>query len=146
MKIYNKSAFAFGIFCAIGLIFFALDIISVDWWLWIIVIAVSGKHLYLGLSETANQKEDIIRQCYHETAVKLYGKFYRIKTNLPTILLIVFFVPALFIRFAFDRTTPVGIAVAFCILLTISVAYSIGIEKNIKNFILEERQESQNKQ
>ncbi len=114
---------------------FALNIISADWWQWIITIAIAGRYLYIGLSESASKKADIIHEHYHETAAKLYGKYYRVKTNLPWILLTAFFGAALFIRLVFDKTTPIGIAAAFCILLTISAAYSISIEQKIKNTI-----------
>lgn len=143
MKIYNKSAFIFGLFCAGGVLFFTLGIISVDWWQWLLTIAISGRYLYIGLSKTANERADVIHQHYNETAIKLYGKYVRIKTNLPIILLVAFFGVALFVRFVFDVVTPVGIAIAFCVLLTISVMYSIGLERNIKNTILAEETDPQ---
>lgn len=138
MKIYNKSAFAFGIFCAGGLVFFALGIIPADWWQWLLMIAISGRYLYIGLSETASENENTIQQHYRETAIRLYGKYALIKTNLPIILLVIFFGVALFIRFVFDIVTPVGIAVVFCILLTISAAYSIGLNQTIQDTIKNE--------
>ena len=143
MKIYNKSEFLFGVFCACALPLFALGIIKVDWWQWIITIAISGRYLYTGLSETASENSNTIHQHYNDTAVKLYGKYALIKTNLPIILLVIFFGVALIIRFVFDIVTPVIIAIAFCILLTISVAYSIGIDRNIKNAIENEMNSSQ---
>lgn len=139
MKIYNKPAFAFGLFCAGGLLIFALGIISVDWWQWVLTIAISGRYLYIGLSKNANA----IHQHYNETAVKLYGKYALVKTNLPVILVVIFFGIALFIRFVFDIVTPVSIATIFCILLTISVAYSIGLDRTIQNAIKNEMDESQ---
>ncbi len=139
MKIFNQSAFIFGLFCAGGLILFALGIVSVHWWQWIFTIALAGRYLYIGLSESASKKADTIHRHYHETAIKLYGKLYRVKTNLPWILLIVFSGSALWSRLAFDKTIPVGAAVAFCVLLTISAAYSLGIEREIKKTI--ERQQ-----
>ena len=146
MKIYNKSAFWFGVFCAGALLIFASGVVSADWWQWIITTAISGRYLYLGLSKTANENVNTVSQHYHKTAVKLYGKYAFFKTNLPVILLIIFFVPALFARFAFDLVTPVEIAVVFCILLTISVAYSIGLEREIKKAILDGEEIDQEKQ
>ena len=139
MKIYNKSAFLFGVFLAGALFVFALGIISVDWWQWVIITAFSGKYLYAGLSKTANENANTIRRSYKETASKLYGKYALIKTNLPMILLAIFFGAALFIRYAFDIVTPVGIAIIFCILLTSSVAYSIGLDRNIKKAIAQKK-------
>ncbi len=142
MKIYNKSAFASGLFCAVGLFIFALGIISVDWWQWVLTIAISGRYLYIGLSKTANDNANAIHQYYNETAVKLYGKYAIVKTNLPIILLVLFFGIALFIRFVFDIVTPASIAAIFCILLTISVAYSINLDRTIQNAIKSEMDES----
>lgn len=58
-----------------------------------------------------------------------------IKTNLPWIITGSFFVITLFIRFVFDVIIPVWIAVFFVIVLTISVFYSIGIERKIAEYI-----------
>ena len=46
-----------------------------------------------------------------------------------------FLIPTLFIRFVFDVIIPVWIAVFFVIVLTISVFYSIGIERKIAEYI-----------
>ncbi len=146
MKIYNKSAFTFGVFCAGALLFFALGVIAVEWWQWAITIAISSRYLYIGLSKTASENTNAIHQHYHETAVKLYGKYALIKANLPVILLAVFFSVALFVRFVFDIITPVSVAIIFCILLTISVLYSIGLERNIKNTIINEKESDREKQ
>lgn len=146
MKIYNKSAFMLGVSCAGALLFFALGVIAVEWWQWAITIAISGKYLYIGLSKTSSENANAIHQHYHTTAVKLYGKYALIKTNLPIVFLAGFFGVALFIRFVFDVITPVSIAALFCILLTISVIYSIGLERNIKNTIIDEKESAQEKQ
>ena len=58
-----------------------------------------------------------------------------IKTNLPWIITGSFLVITLFIRFVFDVIIPVWIAVFFVIVLTISVFYSIGIERKIAEYI-----------
>jgi hypothetical protein len=142
MRIYNRSAFAFGVFCGCALLFFAFDIIQADWWQWLITLAISGRYLYVGLSKTASENANVVRQRHDETAVRLYGKYALVKTNLPIILLAAFFGVALFIRFAFDITTPVSVAVVFCILLTVSVLYSISLERNIKDAILAEEANS----
>lgn len=146
MKIYNKSAFIFGMFCVGALLFFALGIVAVKWWQWVITIAISSKYLYTGLSKTASENANTIRQYYNETAIRLYGKYALIRTKLPIILLAVFFSTALFIRFVFDVITPVSVTTIFCILLTISVIYSICLERNIKNTIVNEKETTQEKQ
>lgn len=146
LKIYNTSMLISGVFCAGALLFFASGIIAVEWWQWVITIAISGRYLYTGLSRTTSENVNIIRQHHNETAVKLYGKYALAKTNLPIILFVVFFGVALFIRFVFDIITPVSIAILFCILLTISVIYSIGLEQNIKNTIINEKKTAQEKQ
>ncbi len=138
MKTYNKSAFALGLSCAGGLLLFALGIISVDWWQWVLTIVISCRYLYVGLSKTASDYADAIHRRYNEIAIKLYGKYALIKINLPIILLVAFFSVALFIRFAFDIMTPVGFATAFFILLTVSAAYSIGLDRSIQDTIKNE--------
>lgn len=138
MRVYNKSAFALGLSCGGVLLLFTSGIIAVDWWQWVLTFAVSGRYLYIGLSKTANDNANAIQQHYNATAIKLFGKYALIKTNLPIIFLAVFFSAGLFIRFVFDIITPVSIAVVFCIVLTISVAYSIGLDQAIRNTIKSE--------
>ena len=104
LKIYNTSMLISGVFCAGALLFFASGIIAVEWWQWVITIAISGRYLYTGLSRTTSENVNIIRQHHNETAV------------------------------------------IFCILLTISVIYSIGLEQNIKNTIINEKKTAQEKQ
>ena len=79
MKIYNKSAFLTGIFCACSLPLFALDILHADWWQWILSIAISAKFLYIGLSESASKHQRVLKENYSETAASLYGNYYLLK-------------------------------------------------------------------
>lgn len=58
-----------------------------------------------------------------------------IKTNLPWVITGSFFSITLFVRFVFDVIIPVWIVVCFVIVLTISVFYSIGIERKIAEYI-----------
>ena len=85
-----------------------------------------------------NKQAAAIRQSYKETAIMLYGKYALVKTNLPIILTVSFFGIALFIRVAFDFITSVGVVTIFCILLTISVVYSISLDRTIQNTIRDE--------
>ena len=143
MKIYNKSAFAFGVLCAFALPLFALGIIAADWWQWALTIAISCRYLYYGLSKEANKKANTIQQRYKEVSVRLYGKYAYIKVNLPFIFLVSFFSIVLFIRFAFDVIIPVGVVVVFCIILAVSVVYSIGLDRTIKDTIENETDDVQ---
>ncbi len=136
MKIYNKSAFVTGVFCACSLPLFALDILHADWWQWLISIAISAKLLYVGLSKAGSERDKILNEKYKETAITLYGRFYFIKTNLPWIILGVFFVIALTIRFVFYIFLSFWIHAMFLIFLTIAVAYSIGIDRSIDEYIV----------
>lgn len=143
MRIYNKSAFAAGIFCGCALLLFACGIISADWRQWLLTLAVSGRYLYMGLSRTASENAELVRRHHAETAVRLYGKYALVKTNLPIILFVGFFGVGLFLRLVFDLLTPVPAAILFCMLLTVSVFYSIGLEREIRDTILAEDADSQ---
>ena len=57
------------------------------------------------------------------------------KTNLPWFITGGFFTVTLLIRFLFDIVIPVWIAVCFVIVLTISVFYSIGLNREITEYI-----------
>ena len=82
-----------------------------------------------------NERQERIEKNYQGVSQKLFGKYVIIKTNLPWIITGSFFVITLFIRFVFDVIIPVWIAVFFVIVLTISVFYSIGIERKIAEYI-----------
>ena len=135
MKIHCKPAFASGLLCAGGLLLFASGIIAAEWWQWVFTIAISARYLFTGLSKSAAENADALHRHYSETAVALYGKYALIKTNLPLILLAVFLGAALFLRFAFDLVTPASAAAVFCVLLTVSAAYSIGLDRTIQKTI-----------
>lgn len=135
MKIYNRSAFIGGIICAGAFPLFALGIIEADWWQWMISIAITARLLYIGLSEPGSKQAQKVSEHYKETAVALYGKHYVYKTYLPVVLMAVFFPIALILRFGFDFYLPVWLYVVFVFVLTLSVAYSIGIERSIREHI-----------
>ena len=139
MRIYNRRAFALGMFCAFAS--FALGILRADWWQWAAAAALSGRCFYSSLSKEENERTETVRRRYRETAVKLYGRYAWVRLNLPWILLVGFFVPALFIRLAFDLTTPVGAAIGFCVFLTVSVLYSVGADRAVKDAIEKEMEQ-----
>lgn len=135
MKIHNKSSFAWGIICLCALPLFALNIIKVDWWQWIITLAFSVKFLHVGLSKSENERQNKIAKNYRRVSQELYGKYATIKTNLPWFIAGSFFAVTLFIRFVFDIVIPVWIAVCFAMILTVSVFYSIGLNRKITEHI-----------
>ena len=69
---------------------------------------------------------------------ELFGKYAGVKTNLPWFTLGGFFIVTLLIRFLCGIVIPVWIAVCFVIVLTLSVFYSIGLDRRIQEQIEQE--------
>ena len=141
MKIYNKSSFICGLLFLFALPLFALGIIQVDWWQWIVTIAISGKFLYTGLSESENRRQKRIRDNYQRVSKKLLGRYAAIKVNLPILILGVFFAVALIIRFLFDCIIPVGVVVVVLLAATVALFYTIGLNRQITEYIQNEADE-----
>ena len=135
MKIYNVKYFIWGIIFLIPLPLFAFGSIKADWWQWMLSIGISLKYLSVGLSKSENERQEKIEKNYQGVSQKLFGKYVIIKTNLPWVITGSFFSITLFVRFVFDVIIPVWIVVCFVIVLTISVFYSIGIERKIAEYI-----------
>ena len=135
MKIYNVKYFIWGIIFLIPLPLFAFGSIKADWWQWLLSIGISVKYLSVGLSKSENERQEGIEKNYQGVSQKLFGKYVIIKTNLPWVITGSFFSITLFVRFVFDVIIPVWIVVCFVIVLTISVFYSIGIERKIAEYI-----------
>ena len=135
MKIYNKSSFFSGLFFLATLVIFMLDIVHADWWQWIICFMACINLLYIALSKDGSRYNDIINQKYKETAVKLYGKYYMVKTNLPIIIIVVFLLLAYLIRVKFDFIIPIWGWFLFIFISTVATAYSIGLDRSIKKYI-----------
>ena len=135
MKIYNVKYFIWGIIFLIPLPLFAFSSIKADWWQWMLSIGISLKYLSVGLSKSENERQEKIEKNYQGVSQKLFGKYVIIKTNLPWVITGSFFAITLFVRFVFDVIIPVWIVVCFVIVLTISVFYSIGIERKIAEYI-----------
>lgn len=142
MKIYNKNCFIFGLVCLCALPLFALEIIKVDWWQWLFTIAISGKYLYIGLSKNESRRQAHIEKNYKSVSHKLLGRYASIKTNLPLVILGVFFAVAIIIRYALDVTIPVGIVVVVLIFTTVAAFYSIGLNRQIAAYIEDEESET----
>ena len=68
----------------------------------------------------------------------MYGKHYYLKTNLPLIMMGVFYPIALILRFICQIWLPIWVWVLFTVLLTVAVVYSMGINRDIVQKIEEE--------
>ena len=104
---------------------------SPAWWQWAFPAVLAARLLYTGLSEKAGERAHFLRAHYRETAVGLHGKWYPLKTNLPLLFTAVFLTAALLLRLIWQIFLPVGIYVVFVVLLAVSAAYSIGIDRSI---------------
>ena len=133
MKIYNKSSFIAGVVCVGALVL--LVFLHADWWQWLISIAIAARFLYVGLTEAGSRRTPKINKHYKDVATTLHGKHYALKTNLPLVFAGAFFAVAVLLRFVFDIYLPVWSYVVFVIILAVLVAYSIGIEKSITDYI-----------
>ena len=135
MKIHNKESFIWGLIFLCPLPLFALKIIEAEWWQWVFAMAMSAKFLYAGLSKSESDRQEHIKKNYKKASQKLLGRYALIKTNLPLIILGVFFVIAIIIRYALDYIIPIWIVVVVLILATISLFYSIGLNRQIVEYI-----------
>ena len=143
MKIQNKSSFIWGIVFLCPLPLFALGIIEGDWWQWAVSLALAVKFLHAGLSKAENARQQRIAAEYGNVSRQLFGKYAAVKTNLPWVIAGGFFAAALAIRLIFDIVIPVWAAVIFAVVLTISVCYSIGLDRAIVEQIDREMDEEQ---
>ena len=135
MKIYNKKYFIWGIIFFIPLPLFVFGVIKAELYQWFLSIGLSAKFLFAGLSKQESERQDNIENNYQSVSQKLFGKYAWIKTNLPWFITGGFFTVTLLIRFLFDIVIPAWIAVCFVIVLTISVFYSIGLNREITEYI-----------
>lgn len=135
MKIYDKSSFLMGTLwlCAFPLL--ALDIIEGDWLKYIVTITISAMFFYRACSKTVSERNRIIGEHFKKTAISLYGRRYFIKTNLPWIMILVFFPIALTLRFVFYIWLPMWVYLIFVLIFTTSTFYSIVIMNRIKSDI-----------
>ena len=141
MKIHNKHSFICGLLFLCALPLFALGIIEVDWWQWIVTIAISGKFLYTGLSESENRRQERIANNYQRVSKQLLGRYAAIKVNLPIVILGVFFTAALIARFVFDYIIPIGVVVVVLLAATVALFYTIGVNRQITEYIENEAEE-----
>ena len=138
MKIYHKNYFIWGIIFLIPVPLFALGILEAEPWQWFLAIGLSAKFLFAGLSEQEGKRRDSIAKNYQRVSRELFGKYARVKTNLPWFILGGFFIVTLLIRFLCGIVIPVWIAVCFVIVPALSVFYSIGLDRRIQEQIEQE--------
>ena len=135
MKIYHKGFFLCGILFLLPLPLFALGVMEADLWQWFLSIGLSAKFLFAGLSKREAQRQSNIENNYQRVSRERFGKYAWMKTNLPWLIAGFFFIAALLIRCLFDVVIPVWVAVCFVIALTISVFYSLGLNRDIVEHI-----------
>ena len=135
MKIYNKKWFLWGITFLVPLPLFAFGIIKADWYQWFLSVGLSAKFLYAGLSKQGSERQNNIEKNYQSVSRELFGKYAWIKINLPWLQIGGFFGAALLVRFLFDAVIPLWIVICFAIILTVSVFYSIGLDREIADYI-----------
>lgn len=135
MKIYSKSNVAAGLLCLIAFVLNVLNIIETDWWFLPISIAFAAKFLYTGLTKTGSERAKHMDAHYEKTARMLHGKHHAVKRNLPWILTLGFFTVALMLRFGFEIWLPVWVYVVFVLGLTVAAFYSMGLNREITEYI-----------
>ena len=139
MKIYDKESFIWGLIFLCPLPLFALKIIEVEWWQWLLTITLAAKNLYSGLSKAESDRQRYIKQNYKRVSEKLFGRYVSIKTNLPLIILGVFFTAAIIIRYALDYIIPVWAILVVLLIATTATFYSVGISRQIVEHIKNEK-------
>lgn len=139
MRIYDKESFIWGLIFLCPLPLFALKIIEVEWWQWLFTAALAAKNLYEGLSKDESERQKHIERNYKRVSQKLFGRYVSIKTNLPLIILSVFFAVALIIRYALDYIIPIWVILVVLLIATTATFYSVGISRQIVEHIENEK-------
>ena len=135
MKIYSKGYFIGGLIGLAVLVLYAVGVWEAHIGNWVIAIAFTAKFLYTGLTESGSGRMKHLAAHYEEAAETLFGKHHALKTNLPWILAGGFFVVAAVLRFGFEIWLPVWIWVVFVLALTGTAFYSIGLHREITEYI-----------
>ena len=135
MKIYSKSNFIAGLIGLAVLVLYAVGIWEAHMGNWVIAIAFTANCLYTGLTKSGSGRRKHLAAHYDETAAALHGKHHALKRNLPWILTLGFFAVALVLRFLFQIWLPVWICVVFVLGLTVAAFYSIGLHREITEYI-----------
>lgn len=135
MKIYNKQSFIWGLIFLCPLPLFAIKIIEAEWWQWLFTAALAAKNLYEGLSKNESERQKHIERNYKRVSEKLFGRYVSIKTNLPLIILGVFFTAGIIIRYSLNYIIPVWVILVILLMATIATFYSVGISRQIVEHI-----------
>ena len=135
MKLYDRNAFLTGVLALCALLVFAFGILEARPGTWILLLVIAGRAFYVALSKEGNRRNQFLTKHYDAAAEALFGRHHRWKTNLPLVVIAVFFVIALLLRFCTNRIFPIWIALIFVITLLLSTAYSVGLHHQIKEYI-----------
>ena len=134
MKIYSKSNFVAGVLCLIAFVLNVLNILEVDLWYLLISFAFAAKFLYTGLTKAGSERAKHMDTHYETTARMLHGKHYELKRNLPLILFGGFLVVGMVLKIL-DVWMPGWFIAVFMVALVVSAAYSIGLHREITEYI-----------
>ena len=134
MKIYSKSNFVAGVLCLIAFVLNVLNILEVDLWYLLISFAFAAKFLYTGLTKAGSERAKHMDTHYETTARMLHGKHYELKSNLPLILFGGFLVVGMVLKIL-DVWMPGWFIAVFMVALVVSAAYSIGLHREITEYI-----------
>ena len=135
MKIYSKGYFIGGLIGLAVLVLYAVGVWEAHIGNWVIAIAFTARFLYTGLTESGSGRMKHLAAHYEEAAAALHGKHHALKRNLPWILAGGFFAVAAVLRFGFEIWLPVWIWVVFVLALTGTAFYSIGLHREITEYI-----------
>ena len=111
-----------------------LNILEVDWWYLLISFAFAAKFLYTGLTKSGSERAKHMDAHYEKTARKLYGKYHTLKRNLPVIVVAGFFAVGMVLKLL-NVWLPGWLIVLFLLSLVVSAAYSIGLHREITEYI-----------
>ena len=134
MKIYSKSNFVAGVLCLIAFVLNVLNILEVDLWYLLISFAFAAKFLYTGLTKAGSERAKHMDTHYETTARMLHGKHYELKRNLPLILFGGFLAVGMVLK-RLDLWMPGWSFGVFIVALVVSTVYSIGLHKQITEYI-----------
>ena len=134
MKIYSKSNFIAGLIGLAVLGLYAAGVWEAHMGNWVIAIAFTVSCLYTGLTKSGSGRAKHMDAHYDKTARKLHGKYYSMKKNLPLIVLAGFFAVGMVLKIL-DIWMPGWVIAVFMLALVVSAAYSIGLHREITEYI-----------
>ena len=134
MKIYSKSYFIGGLIGLAVLVLYAVGVWEAHIGNWVIAIAFTARFLYTGLTESGSGRMKHLNTYYEETGRMLHGRYHVLKRNLPLIVLAGFMVVGLVLK-ALDVWMPGWLIVVFVLSLTVAAFYSIGLHREITEYI-----------